>query len=180
MKSQDLTRRRFLATSSTAAVLAATSPDLLAVPSAGGPGQFIVAFDDAWARHDAHALAMLHAEVVIVVNRYGSMLEGRAELEKALGFLHGPGGPFNTISFPPQKILTTRSLGATMAAIHTKWRNPEMGTGDQLRNGGPEMKWVDMIATYLLVRIAEAWQIKQHDLHNIDAIQFPFATKWNR
>ena len=108
------------------------------------------------------------------------MLEGRKELEKALRFLHDPGGPFHTISFPRQKILTTRRFGANMAAIHTKWRNPEMGAGDQLKNGGTDMPWVDMVATYLLVHIAGGWQLAQHDLHNVDPIQFPFATKWNR
>ena len=55
-----------------------------------------------------------------------------------------------------------------------------MGTGDQLKSGGADMMWVDMIETYLLAHSAAGWQIAQHDLHNVDPIQFPFATKWNR
>ena len=55
-----------------------------------------------------------------------------------------------------------------------------MATGDQLKNGGPQMLWVDMVATYLLVRDAGEWQLAQHDLHNVDPIQFPFPTKWNK
>lgn len=180
MTTQNLTRRGFLAASSAAAVLTVTASDLLAGSPAGNPDQFITAFDDAWARHDAHGLSMLHTEDVIVINRYGSMLEGRVELGKALHFLHDPGGPFHDVSFPRQKILTSRSLGANMAAIHTKWRNPEMATGDQLKSSGANMRWVDMVATYLLVHGTGGWQLAQHDLHNVDPIQFPFATKWNR
>lgn len=175
-----MTRPKLLAASGTFAALTMHSSDLWATPPAENPKEFIAAFDDAWARHDAHALAMLHAEDVVVVNRYGSMLEGREELEKALRFLHDPGGPFHTISFPRQKILTTRRFGASMAAIHTKWRNPEMGAGDQLKNSRADIPWVDMGATYLLVHIGKGWELAQHDLHNVDPIQFPFATKWNR
>lgn len=179
MKTPPLNRRTFLVASCGFTALAATSPKLPAAYSAADPKDFIVAFDDAWARHDAHALTTLHAEDVVVVNRYGSMLEGRAELEKALHFLHDPGGPFHTLTFPRQKILTTRSLEPNTFAVHTKWRNPPMQAGDQLKNGGVDTPWVDMIATYLLVYVSHRWQIIQHDLHNVDPIQFPFATKWN-
>jgi hypothetical protein len=41
-------------------------------PDSAELSSFIETYDDAWARHDAHALAMLHDENVIAVNRFGS------------------------------------------------------------------------------------------------------------
>ena len=121
---------------------------------------------------------MLHAEDVLVVNRFGSMLEGRAELERAMQFLHGPGGPFHTVTFPRQELLVNRMLNSDMATLHASWKNPTMGPGDQLAHGS-QTPWVDLLSTYLLTRRSETWRIAQHDLHSVDPIKFPFETKWN-
>ena len=88
---------------------------------------FLRSYDDAWALHDAHALALLHTEDVLVVNRFGSMLDGRAELKQAMQFLHGPGGPFHAVTFPRQQLLLSRMLDTSMATLHAKWKNPTMG-----------------------------------------------------
>jgi hypothetical protein len=106
------------------------------------------------------------------------MLEGRAEIEQAMQFLHGPGGPFHTIAFPRQQLLVGRILKPGMATLHARWKNPVMGPGDQLAHGS-QTQWVDLLSTYLLDRQGGNWQIVQHDLHSIDPIKFPFKTKWN-
>ncbi len=143
------------------------------------PASFLATYDAAWAAHNPHALALLHAEDVLVVNRFGSMLEGREELERAMAFLHGPGGPFHAISFPAQRLLVSRMLGSDMATLHASWKTPVMATGDILANPRKQKPWVEMISTYLLARRSGGWQIVQHDLHSVDPIKIPIKTKWN-
>jgi ketosteroid isomerase-like protein len=171
-------RRSFFLSAGLLAGAAVVTSHLIAQPPATDPGLFLQTYDEAWGRHDPHALALLHAEDVLVVNRFGSMVEGRAELEKVMAFLHGPEGPFHTVSFPRQELLVSRILNPYMATLHAKWKNPTMGHGDQLAHGS-QMQWVDLISTYLLVRNGQTWQIVQHDLHSVDLIKFPFKTKWN-
>ena len=173
------TRRSVLAT---AGFFAAASPlrsTLLAQKPAVDPASFLAIYDAAWGKHDPHALALLHAEDVLVINRFGSMLEGREELERAMVFLHGPGGPFHTISFPAQQLLVSRVLGSDMATLHASWKNPVMAAGDILANPGEQKPWINMISPYLLARRGGAWQIVQHDLHSVDPIKIPIKTKWN-
>ncbi len=178
MATSDRTRRSFFISAGLLAAAAAVTSRMIAEPSVPDPALFLKTYDDAWASHDPHALAILHAEDVLVVNRFGSMLDGRAELEKAMAFLHGPGGPFHTVTFPRQQLILSRILSLAMATIHAKWRNPAMGPGDRLAQGS-QTPWVDMLSTYLLARDGQAWQIIQHDLHSVDPIKFPFKTKWN-
>ena len=172
------TRRSFFISAGLLAGAAAVTSRTIAQRHALDPSGFLQTYDDAWASHDPHALAALHAEDVLVVNRFGSMLEGRTELEQAMAFLHGPGGPFHNVIFPRQQLVVSRILNATMATLHAKWKNPTMGPGDQLATGS-QTQWVDMLSTYLLARDGQTWQIVQHDLHSIDPIKFPFKTKWN-
>jgi ketosteroid isomerase-like protein len=171
-------RRSFFVSAGLVAGAAAVTSHLMAQSPATDPALFLQTYDDAWGSHDPHALAMLHAEDVLVVNRFGSMVEGRAELEKVMAFLHGPEGPFHTVSFPRQELLVSRILSTNMTTLHAKWKNPTMGPGDQLAHGS-QTPWVDLISTYLLARNGQTWQIVQHDLHSVDPIKFPFKTKWN-
>jgi uncharacterized protein (TIGR02246 family) len=171
-------RRSFFLSAVSLAGAVAVSSTLIAQPTPTNLTAFLQTYDEAWASHDPQAIAMLHAEDVLVVNRFGSMLEGRPELETAMQFLHGPGGPFHTVGFPRQQILLGRILDPNMATIHASWKNPTMGPGDQLAHGG-QTPWVDLLSTYLLTRRGETWQIAQHDLHSVDLIKFPFKTKWN-
>lgn len=172
------TRRTFFVAAGFFAGAAAVSSHLIAQPPSAALATFLQTYDEAWASHDAHAIAMLHAEDVLVINRFGSMVEGRAELEKVMAFLHGQGGPFRTVKFPRQEALVSRMLNSDMATLHARWKNPTMGPGDQLAHGS-QTPWVDLISTYLLTRKSKSWQIVQHDLHSVDPIKFPFKTKWN-
>ena len=178
MSASIFTRRSFVVAAGLLTGAAAFSSRLTAQPAPADLATFLRIYDDAWASHDPHALAILHSEDVLVVNRFGSLLEGRAELEQAMQFLHGPGGPFHTISFPRQQLLVSRMLNTNMATLHTKWKNPAMGPGDQPAHGS-QTPWVDLLSTYLLARHGNTWQIVQHDLHSVDPIKFPFKTKWN-
>jgi uncharacterized protein (TIGR02246 family) len=178
MTTSPSTRRSFFISAGLLAGAAAVSSQLIAKPTSADLIQFLQSYDNAWANHDPHALAMLHAEDVLVVNRFGSMLEGRVELEQAMGFLHGPGGPFHAVTFPRQQLIASRILNPNMATLHVKWKNPAMGPGDQLAHGS-QTPWVDMLSTYLLGRNGKTWQLVQHDLHSVDPIKFPFKTKWN-
>ncbi len=172
------TRRSFFRTAGLLSGAAVVSSKMMAEPAANDVGHFLESYDDAWASHDPGALAVLHSEDVLVVNRFGSMLEGRSEVEMAMGFLHGPGGPFHTVTFPRQELLVSRMLNSNMATLHAKWKNPAMGPGDQLAHEG-QTPWVDLLSTYVLARQGKSWQIVQHDLHSVDAIKFPFKTRWN-
>ena len=179
MTTSPTTRRSVFATAGLFAAASILHSKLFAQNPPADPASFLAAYDAAWGSHDPHALAMLHTENVLIVNRFGSMLEGREELERAMAFLHGPGGPFHTIDFPAQKVLISRNLGSGMATLHASWKNPVMGAGDQLANPGEQKPWIDMVSTYLLVYRGGAWQIVQHDLHSVDPIKIPIKTKWN-
>ena len=157
---------------------AAVSSNLVAQTATPDLTPYLRPHDDDRAIHDAHALALLHTEDVLNVNRFGSMLDGRAELKQAMQFLHGPGGPFHAVTFPRQQLLLSRMLDTSMATLHAKWKNPTMGPGDRLAHD-TQMPWVDLISTYLLARQGDSWQIVQHDLHSVDPVKFPFKTKWN-
>ena len=171
-------RRSLFLSAVSLAGAAAASSNLIAQLTPTNLTAFLQAYDEAWASHDPHFIAMLHTEEVLIVNRFGSMPDGRAELEQAMQFLHGPGGPFHTVTFPRQELLVSRMLNSDMATLHASWKNPAMGPGDQLAHGS-QSPLVDLLSTYLLTRHGETWQIAQHDLHSVDPIKFPFKTKWN-
>ncbi|MBB5061176.1 ketosteroid isomerase-like protein [Granulicella aggregans] len=171
-------RRSFFLSAVSLAGAAAVSSNLIAQPAPTNLTAFLKTYDDAWASHDPLAIAMLHSADVLVVNRFGSMLEGRPELERAMQFLHAAGGPFHAVTFPRQELLVSRMLKTDMATLHARWKNPTMGPGDQLAHGN-QTPWVDLLSTYLLARQGDTWQIVQHDLHSVDPIKFPFKTKWN-
>ena len=171
-------RRSFFLSAAYLAGAAAVSLDLIAQPAPTNLSAFLRIYDSAWASHNPVAIAMLHSEDVLVVNRFGSMLEGRAEVQTAMQFLHGPGGPFHTVTFPSQELVISRMLNNDMATLHARWKNPTMGPGDQLAHGS-QTPWVELLSTYLLARQGDTWQIIQHDLHSVDPIKFPFKTKWN-
>jgi hypothetical protein len=52
--------------------------------------EFLVKWERAWNHHDAHQLSLLQTSDANTVNRFGTLVQGRAAVEKALGFLHNP------------------------------------------------------------------------------------------
>ena len=116
MSASTKTRRSFVVAAGLLTGAIAVPSHLIAQPASTDLLAFLRIYDDAWASHDPHAVAMLHSEDVLVVNRFGSMLEGRAELEQAMQFLHGPGGPFHTITFACYSEERVRAICGTETA----------------------------------------------------------------
>ncbi len=92
MKTSSTTRRSFLVTGTALAA----APFLQAERSINSPADRAVAEDflrkwiQAWNHHDAHQLGLLQTSDANTVNRFGTLVQGRAGVEKALGFLHNP------------------------------------------------------------------------------------------
>ena len=70
---------------------ATTTPTLIAEISAADNTEdaklFLRKWDQVWARHDAIAIAALHTDGAVTVNRFGTAVRGREDLGKAVGFL---------------------------------------------------------------------------------------------
>jgi hypothetical protein len=175
MEKNKLSRRRFVAAAAMTAAACAGN----GTPSSGednmGAESIIRALDDAWARNDVQALTLLHAEDAVVVNRGGLVLAGRSEVEKAMSFLHSPGGPFHGLKYRPQEIFISTLIGNDLVSIHTRWYGPKLHPDGTVEKD----VWDNMIASTLVVRRSGSWQILRHDLHNIEGLRFPFPTKWN-
>ncbi len=133
MANSTSTRRTFLMTTIAAAVTATSS---LAENSTTKDSEavklFLRKWDVAWAKHDATAIAALHTDNAVTVNRFGTVVRGKSDLVKALGFLHGAQGPFHNSIFPPLELLIERTIAPNVQIVQAKWQNPVMrpdGTG---------------------------------------------------
>ncbi|GJG89763.1 hypothetical protein tb265_49440 [Gemmatimonadetes bacterium T265] len=159
------------ATSATPSAGAAADPSVDPADDAAVAAAFLRHWDDAWNRHDAHALARLHTADAVTVNRFGTVVTGRDALEHALGFLHGARGPFHAVTCPPLHLLDVRRLAPDVLVLHARWQNPVMhpdGTIDPTTLD-------DMIVSYTLRRSGTGWQAAEVDLHNVEPIDLPFA-----
>ncbi len=136
-----------------------------------GARRFVSAWDAAWATHDAHALGSLHAETAITVNRFGTVVEGRAAIQQALAFLHQNNGPFSHSSVPPQQIFSVQQIVADVMTIHTKWQSPVMNPDGKI----DAAKTNDMIVTFVLQRSGSEWKAVGVDLHNVEKMDLPFS-----
>lgn len=127
----------------------------------------------AWNDHDARALAALHTEDAVTINRYGSLLEGRAEAQQALAFLRGPDGPFGDFVFPPMEIVAARQIAPDLLIAQTTWNAPVLGTDGKTVPG----QFNQMILSYTLVRQGHEWKVTQIDGHNVDKMDLPFSSE---
>jgi uncharacterized protein (TIGR02246 family) len=118
-------------------------------------------FDEAWNRHDAKALAALHAETAETVNRFGMYIRGRAEHEEQFAWLHG--GPFKGSRSALQSVFSIRFIRPDVAQAHTTWETP------QLNVGGQTIPREDMVVSYLVVKGSEGWRFEALDLHNVES-----------
>ena len=164
----------------TSIAAATAAPALIAeVPAAdhsAAVDEFLHQWDQAWAKHDATALAALHTDDAVTVNRFGTVVRGREDLGKALGFLHGPHGPFHNSVFPALELLVERSIAPKVLAIQAKWQNPVMrpdGTID------PE-SINDMIVTFVLLKTGSAWLASEVNLVNVEKMDLPFSNPGQR
>jgi len=136
-----------------------------------GAEEFMKKWDQAWGNHDAEALARLHTEDAVTVNRFGTLLEGRGPTEKALGFLHSKQGPFGQSKFPPLKMLALRQLTPDVMVLQTAWQNPVMHPDGKIDS----VKVDDMIVTFVLLKSRQGWKASEIDPHNVEKMDLPYS-----
>ena len=137
---------------------------------------FLRKWDAAWAKHDAAAIAALHTDDAVTVNRFGTVVRGNADLVKALGFLHGAQGPFHNSIFPPLEPLIERAIAPNVQIVQAKWQNPVMrpdGTIDPASTN-------DMIVTFTLLKTGTALLASEVNLVNVEKMDLPFANAGQR
>lgn len=132
---------------------------------------FLRKWDDAWAKHDAAAIVALHTDDAVTVNRFGTVVRRKSDLVNALGFLHGPQGPFHNSIFPPLELLIERAIAPNVQIVQAKWQNPVMrpdGTIDPASIN-------DMIVTFTLLKTGTAWLASEVNLVNVEKMDLPFS-----
>jgi hypothetical protein len=172
MASSTSTRRTFLLTTiaavTTAQALVAESSEM---DEPEAVKTFLRKWDEAWAKHDAVAIAALHTEDAVTVNRFGTIVRGRASLEKALGFLHGAGGPFHNSIFPPLALLIQRTVAPRVKVVQAKWQNPVMKPDGKIDPTSIN----DMIVTFILLDAGSGWLASEVNLVNVEKMDLPFS-----
>jgi ketosteroid isomerase-like protein len=133
--------------------------------------EFLNQWEHAWNNHDAHQLCLLHTSDANTVNRFGTLVRGREALEKALGFLHGAGGPFHDVAAPPLQLIDLRQIAPNVMILQASWKSPVMNPDGKL----DLRKQNDMIVSYTLLRDGGVWRATQVDLHNVDKMDLPFS-----
>jgi hypothetical protein len=173
MTTYSMTRRNFLVTGTALAaspVLRCEEPSSSSAPRATA-NEFLNKWIQAWNHHDAHQLSLLQTTDANTVNRFGTLVEGRAAVEKALGFLHNPGGPFHDVSAPPLKLIDVRQIAPTVIVLQASWKNPVMNPDGKLDLSKEE----DMLVSYTLLKQEGEWKATQMDLHNVEKMDLPFS-----
>lgn len=133
--------------------------------------EFLKKWEHAWNNHDAHQLCLLHTANANTVNRFGTLVQGREALEKALGFLHGDGGPFHDVPAPPLQLIDLRRIAPNVMIVEASWKNPVMNADGKLDLS----KQNDMIVSFTLLQDDRVWRAAQVDLHNVDKMDLPFS-----
>ena len=133
--------------------------------------EFFNKWVNGWNARDAHALAKLHTDDAVTINRYGTLIDGRAESEKALGFLLGPAGPFGNAVFPPMVVRKLREIAPNVAIAQVDWSAPVLGVDGKVKDG----EWNQMVLTYCLVKAGQNWLMTEVDGHNIEAMELPYS-----
>jgi ketosteroid isomerase-like protein len=174
MTTTSISRRNFMVTGTAlvaSRVLKAEEPIGSAVARATA-NEFLTKWIEAWNQHDAKRLGLLQTSDANTVNRFGSLVEGRAAVTKALGFLHDPGGPYHDVTAPPLQLLDARQIAPTVIILQASWESPVMNPDGKLDLS----KHDDMIVSYTLLKEGGQWIATQMDLHNIEKMDLPFSS----
>lgn len=166
-----LSRRRFLCAAVAAGAVTPLFPASAYSSVTKGAQGFIDKWDEAWKQHDAHAMAQLHTEDAVTVNRFGTVLQGRTATEKALAFLHGADGPFHRSTFPRQQILVERMITPKVMVVQSKWQNPVMNSDGRIDPASIN----DMIVTFVLTEVGSEWLAAEVNLVNVAKMDLPFS-----
>ena len=166
-------RRSFLGS----ATAIATTPFLKGELSQQAEGHaaatdFLNKWVQAWNHHDAHQLGLLQTTDANTVNRFGSLVQGRAAVEKALGFLHNAGGPYHDVTAPPLQLLDVRQVAPNVIILQASWKSPVMTPDGKLDLSRDN----DMLVSYTLLNECGEWRATQMDLHNVEKMDLPFSS----
>ena len=178
MTSSSISRRNFLVTGTALAATPAIKGEGPSNPAADrtAANEFLSKWEHAWNNHDAHQLCLLHTPDANTVNRFGTLVQGREALEKALGFLHNPGGPFHDVTAPPLRLIDVRQIAPTIMILQASWKSPVMNPNGELDLA----KQDDMIVSYTLRKSSSQWRAVQVDLHNVEKMNLPFSNAGQR
>jgi uncharacterized protein (TIGR02246 family) len=173
MTTTSISRRNFLVTGTAIAASPILKSEEPAGPSTARATatEFLGKWIQAWNHHDAHQLAVLQTPDANTVNRFGTLVEGRAAVEKALGFLHNPGGPFHDVTAPPLHLIDVRQIAPTVIILQASWKNPVMNPDGKLDLARED----DMLVSYTLLKVGGDWKATQMDLHNVEKMDLPFS-----
>jgi hypothetical protein len=174
MTSSLISRRNFLVTGTALAaspLVRSEEPTSTAVTRATA-NEFLSKWVQAWNHHDAHQLGLLQTLDANTVNRFGTLVEGRAAVEKALGFLHNPGGPYHDVTAPPLHLIDVRQIAPSVMIVQASWKSPVMNPDGKLDLAKED----DMLVSCTLLKVGGDWRATQMDLHNVEKMNLPFST----
>ena len=174
MTASSISRRNFLVTGTALAVAPILRSEEPTGPTAARAtaNEFLSKWIQAWNRHDAHQLGLLQTSDANTVNRFGTLVEGRAAVEKALGFLHNPGGPYHNVTAPPLQLIAVRQIAPTVIILQASWKSPVMNPDGKLDLA----KDNDMLVSYALLKERGDWKATQTDLHNVEKMDLPYSS----
>lgn len=138
--------------------------------------EFLDKWVQAWNHHDAHQLGLLQTTDANTVNRFGTLVQGRAGVEKALGFLHNPGGPYHDVTAPPLQLIDVRQIAPNVIILQANWKSPVMNPDGKLDLA----KDNDMLVSYTLLKEGGDWKATQMDLHNVEKMDLPYSNAGQR
>ncbi len=173
MKTSSNSRRSFLVAGTALAAAPFLQAELSISSSAGRAvaEEFLSKWLQAWNHHDAHQLGLLQTSDANTVNRFGTLVQGRAAVEKALGFLHNPGGPYHDVAAPPLQLVDVRQLAQNVIILQARWKSPVMNPDGKLDLAKED----DMLVTYTLTKVGGDWKATQTDLHNVEKMDLPYS-----
>ena len=174
MTTSSISRRNFLLTGTALAASPVIKGEEPISPAAARAtaNEFLSKWIQAWNHHDAEQLGLLQTADANTVNRFGTLVEGRAAVEKALGFLHNPGGPYHDVTAPPLQLIDVRQIAPTVIILQASWKSPVMNPDGKLDLA----KDNDMLVSYTLLKKAGDWKATQMDLHNVEKMDLPYSS----
>jgi uncharacterized protein (TIGR02246 family) len=173
-----MSRRNFIVTATALAAFSVLEAEQSTIPAAARvtANEFLDKWEQAWNHHDAHQLGLLQTRDANTVNRFGTLVQGRAAVEKALGFLHNPGGPYHDVTAPPLQLIDVRQIAPTVMILQASWKSPVMNPDGKLDLA----KENDMLVSYTLLKVDGDWKAVQTDLHNVEKMDLPYSNAAQR
>ena len=173
MTISSISRRNFVVTGTALAASPILRSEEPASPAAARvtANEFLSKWVQAWNHHNAHQLGLLQTSDANTVNRFGTLVKGRAAVEKALGFLHNPGGPYHDVTAPPLQLIDVRQIAPNVIIFQASWKSPVMNPDGKLDLAKED----DMLVSFTLLKEGGAWRASQMDLHNVEKMDLPYS-----